>query len=148
MKASSRVYLAGRRPLAPRPRAALKRLLSEVLEEHDQPGTVNVVFVDDEEIRNLHSEYLDRDETTDVITFPMRGDDPEGPPDDGLLGEIVVSVETARRESKRRNQGLDRELVLYTVHGLLHLLGFDDVDPVDRRLMRLKERKYLERFKP
>ena len=146
MKSASRVLFSGRRALSAAPRAALKRLLSAVLVEHGRVGTVSVVFVDDEEIRRLHREYLDCDHATDVLTFPL--EEADGPGRDDVLGEIFVSVDTARREADRRSEVLEREIALYALHGVLHLVGFDDGEPDARRRMRRAERKYLERFAP
>lgn len=144
MKSNTRVYLSGRRPLGPRARATLKRLLTNVMEGHKAAGALSVVFVGDDEIRGLQREFLGTDQATDVISFPLR--DPDDPAHDELLGEIAVSVETARREAERRDLPLERELTLYALHGLLHLLGYDDLEPAARRRMRRAERKYLAAF--
>ena len=133
--------LSGKRPLAPVPRGALKGLLARMLADHDAISAVSIVFVDDEQIRKLHRDFLGVDSATDVLTFPLDG--PDATTGGELLGEVYVSVDTARREAKRRGLDLERELSLYAVHGVLHLLDYDDVDPGARRTMRRKERKYL-----
>ena len=75
-------------------------------------GEVNVVLVSDRRIAELHRRFLDEAGPTDVITFQH--------------GEIVISVETARRQARAFGTSLEHELRLYIAHGLLHLRGFDD----------------------
>lgn len=141
---SGRVRLAGRRPLTPLWRSSLRRLLSRALEDGRRAGAVSVVFVGDDEIRELNRRFLGEDRATDVLAFDLSEDGSRGDPHpDDLLGEIVVSVETARREASARGVPLDRELALYALHGLLHLLGLDDADPASRRRMRRAEARRL-----
>lgn len=82
---------------------------------------VEVALVDDRAIAAVHAQYLDDPSATDVITFDH--------------GEILISVDTAAREALDRGHPLVRELLLYLVHGLLHLGGHDDRAPADRRRM-------------
>ncbi len=96
---------------------------------------LSIVFVDDDELAGMHAVWLDDPSATDVITFDL-GDDDSGP-----AGELYVSVERAAAVASAR--GLDplRELMLYVVHGSLHLCGFDDHEPRERREMRAAERR-------
>ena len=64
-----------------------------------------------------------------------------------MCGEIVVSAETAAREASRRGLPVPREVALYSIHGALHIMGFDDLDPQSRRAMRHGERKYIQRYR-
>ncbi|MEW5932762.1 MAG: rRNA maturation RNase YbeY [Bacillota bacterium] len=84
---------------------------------------MSVALVSDERIRELNSRFLGRDRPTDVLAFPLGDDAP------GAWGEVVVSVDTARRQAGERNGDLQEELVLLAVHGVLHLLGRDDDSP-------------------
>ncbi len=119
------------RPLADLARTILARLGVE-------RAQIQVVLTDDARIRLINRSHLDHDWATDVITFPL-----SEPGDDLLEADLVVSVETARREaSTRRCDPLD-ELGLYIVHGLLHLQGHDDHDPEDRARMRRRESELL-----
>lgn len=93
---------------------------------------VVVALVDDAEIARVHREFLGIDGPTDVITFPY--------------GEIVVSAETARREADPRGLPPLHELILYVVHGALHLKGYDDRRARDRERMRAAERRVLRRL--
>ena len=154
MKTSTKVAFSGRRPFRAGLRASLREVLETLLLDHDTAGTVSVVFVDDEEIRRVHREFFGEDSVTDVVTFPMRAAGSGGedggtgadPLDDDLLGEVLVSVDTARRESAERDLPLERELALYSIHGVLHILGYDDREPAARRQMKRMERRYLEKF--
>ncbi|MEM7234811.1 MAG: rRNA maturation RNase YbeY, partial [Planctomycetota bacterium] len=85
-----------------------------------------------------------------VITFPYE-DDGELTPGDvpiigRIIGEIFVSVDTGRREAQERGLVPERELGLYAIHGVLHLVGFDDQSDGDRQDMRDAESRYMERF--
>ncbi len=141
----------GKRPLNAQQKAALRAVLIRLLEDHEVSLGVNVCFVDDSEIRQLNRDYLSHDYATDVVTFPMRteGKPVEGDPLDGdLLGEVVVSVDTARTSAHSRGVDYPVELALYAIHGALHLLGYDDKDAAGRRKMRRAERIYLDSFLP
>jgi probable rRNA maturation factor len=100
-------------------------------------GALSIALVDDRAIRRLHRDHMGLDSATDVLAFPL-----DGSPG-GLLGEVVASAETARREAAARGLAPADELLLYVVHGLLHLLGFDDHAPAKRRRMRAAERRAL-----
>ncbi len=104
---------------------------------------VSVLLVDDNTIRKLNRRYRGDDRPTDVLAFsqregPYRGINPS------LLGDIVISVERALIQSKRFNQSLEKELSLYLIHGLLHLLGYDDTDPADRAKMARRQEEILK----
>ena len=102
------------------------------------PAEISVWLLDDAGIAELHDRWLGVPGPTDVITFDLGV--PGGP---GLHGDIAVSVETARRMAKQLGWDARHELAYYAVHGLLHLAGEDDIDPVARRRMRLRERQVL-----
>ena len=98
---------------------------------------VSLVFVDNKKIQELNRRYLGHDWETDVIAFPLEDEA------DSLLGEVVVSTEVAAAEAKKRGRRPMEEVLLYTVHGVLHLLGYDDKRPADRRKMRRKESEII-----
>jgi probable rRNA maturation factor len=109
---------------------------------------VSVVICDDATIHALNRQFLRHDYPTDVLSFPLGDTLPDGTT---LLGEIVISMDTATRNAQRYHQSLERELVHLALHGTLHLLGYDDQTPAQRRRMRYKERtylRYLERSSP
>ena len=93
---------------------------------------VSLLLTDDREIARLHGEYLGDPTPTDVISFDLDGS-----------AEIVVSVETARRVAKQSGHLVRAEVALYVVHGLLHVCGFDDLRPRERRRMRDAERAVM-----
>ena len=101
---------------------------------------LSLSLVRDPAIRKLKREYFGIDAATDVLSFPA-GDFPGG----GArpLGDIVISLDTARRQAKEQRTTLDRELALYLAHGLLHLLGCDHQTATDARKMERLERKLL-----
>lgn len=117
--------------------ASVRRVLSAALEGDGRKVDLSVALVGDDEIAALNERYLGRHGLTDVLAFPY---DCEG---DVLVGEIVANAELAEREAAGRAHGADDELMLYLVHGLLHLLGYDDHDPADARRMRRREQEIL-----
>jgi len=98
----------------------------------------SIVLVSDRAIRRLNRDFRNQDKPTDVLSFPTG---PEDAPhlDKPGLGDMIISVETARRQAFARHHSLERELCVLVIHGLLHLLGYDH--EVDRGKMRRKELK-------
>ena len=119
--------------------AFLRALGAEASRALGRPVALAFVLVDDVTIREVNARMLGHDWATDVITFPWA----EAP---ALEAELMLSVETARREAAERGHDPADELALYAVHGVLHLLGHDDHDPAARRRMRSAERRWLERL--
>lgn len=118
-------------------RAFVERVVAAVREHVGRPDLeVSLLLTDDEEIAELHNEYLDDPTPTDVMSFEM---------DNGA--EIVVSVETARRVAQRNGTPMNAEVALYIVHGILHTVGFDDKDEQERRRMREAERAILSKLR-
>jgi probable rRNA maturation factor len=104
-----------------RRRASVKKILAELA---CSEADVSVVFVNDAQIRDFNRTYLARDNATNVISFSMR----EGEFSDvnpSLLGDIVISVDTALRDAKREGIPLEDEVDYLLIHGILHLLGYD-----------------------
>jgi probable rRNA maturation factor len=98
---------------------------------------LSIVFVGDGELARMHAEWLDDPTPTDVITFDL-GDDAGGP-----AGELYVSTERARAVARRRGTDVVGEHLLYVVHGVLHLCGYDDGDSRGRARMRRAERAVM-----
>ncbi len=98
-----------------------------------------VLVVDDATIRRLNRRWRGVHRRTDVLAFPL-----ETPEIDGrLVGQIVVSAETAARQARALGVSVADELDLLVTHGVLHLVGYDDRDPVEARLMHEREREIL-----
>ena len=87
---------------------------------------IEVTFLDDNEMARLHGEFLGDATTTDVITFDH--------------GELLIGVETAKRQSLEFETSIHREIALYGIHGMLHLAGFDDGDSVEAKLMERRQK--------
>jgi len=103
-------------------------------------GAISLAVVDDPSIHDINRKFLDHDEPTDVISFALE----EEP---GYMeGEIVVSADTASRTAGELGISPADELLLYVIHGSLHLVGHDDLTPEPRTAMRAAERKYLAKF--
>ena len=96
------------------------------------PGELSLVFLTDSALTQLHADFLADPTATDVITF-------EGDSAMGVAGEICVSVDTAAAYAKQTKRDFASELLLYVVHGWLHLAGYDDLQPAKKRVMRRAE---------
>ncbi len=120
-------------------RATLKAHDAEVCE-------VSILLTDDSDIRNLNRDYRKIDEPTDVLAFAMRdGEDNSVNPN--LLGDLVISLETAARQAETANEGLsvtsssvETEVVMLTIHGTLHLLGYDHQTQDEATIMFEKQK--------
>ena len=101
--------------------------------------TIAFVLVSDRSIRRLNRKFHGRDDVTDVLAFDYR---PTSQPDD-VDAEVVVSAHRAEAEALGRGLPADGELLLYCLHGLLHLAGYDDRDPAGRRRMWKRQLEHL-----
>jgi probable rRNA maturation factor len=102
---------------------------------------ISLAFVDNPTIHQLNRRYLDHDEPTDVLSFPL-----SDPGAKRLLGELVIGVEVAQAAALERGHEVGAELALYVIHGLLHLCGYDDKSASAASEMRERERHYLEKL--
>jgi len=100
-------------------------------------GAVTVVLADHETVLRLNRDYLGHDYLTDVLSFDL-SDGPER-----VDGEIYVDLDTASERHAEFNTTFEREVHRYAVHGLLHLIGYDDSSPEEQALMRRLEDRYL-----
>jgi probable rRNA maturation factor len=99
---------------------------------------LSVYFVTERRICNLHIQFFNDPTPTDCISFPI---------DQQLLGEIFVCPKTALRYCASRRQDPYEEVALYIIHGILHLLGYDDLEPSKKRIMRKKEKTCMANCK-
>jgi probable rRNA maturation factor len=105
------------------PTAGLRRIAAALLVElKQQRAELSIALVGDAEMRPLNAKYRKKNQTTDVLSFFV-----EEQPQSGalLLGDVVISVEQARRQAQQRKQTLKSEMVTLLIHGILHLLGYD-----------------------
>ena len=107
---------------------------------------VSITFVDDKEIKRLNKIYRDVDSSTDVLSFPIYDED-EDVPYTPLLGDIVISLATAKRQSKEFGHSLEREIAYLTAHSMFHLLGYDHLDEQEKLEMREKEKQAMKNLK-
>ena len=94
--------------------------------------------VDEETIAGLNAQWMDKEGATDVLAFPMDELRPglvNEEPEEGVLGDLVLCPEVAQRQGETAGHGRDAELELLTVHGILHLLGYDHAEPDEHRVM-------------
>ena len=116
-----------------------KKIISSLeklfIAESYKEATINLIFLDDEAIKELNKKYLNHDYSTDVISFCLE--------EEPLEGEVYISVETAESNSIEYNTKFTDELTRYAIHGVLHIIGYDDISLEDREKMRILEDKYL-----
>ncbi|MBO5896647.1 MAG: rRNA maturation RNase YbeY [Clostridia bacterium] len=130
-------------------RLLVRRCCNAVLtfEDFSEPAEISVTFVDDERIHELNKMHRDVDRSTDVLSFPLGENgvyDKDLETGACLLGDIVISVETAVRQAYTYGHSLQREIGFLTVHSMLHLLGYDHVNGgIEAVRMREKEERVL-----
>ena len=122
--------------------ASTKKLVKSLLQKlHCTCHEISIQLVTTKKICQLHLDFFQDPTTTDCITFPIdSGDKGEYI----VLGEVFICPQTALAFSIKHDKNPYTESTLYIVHGILHLLGYDDINPKDRRLMRKKERECMK----
>ncbi len=114
----------------------MERVIKEVSKELDvNNGIVSFVFVDNERIKEINKTYRNKDSETDVISFAFMDEEINPKTDFINYGEIYISLEKAESQSIEYGHSFDRELCFLTVHGLLHLLGYDHMEKEDEIIM-------------
>ncbi len=125
----------------------LRGLAGRVLAAEDvAPAEVGIVVIGDAAIRDLNRRFRGEDAPTDVLSFALNeGKDEFALPPGGAtrLGEVIISLPTARRQAKQAGHSLEREVALLLIHGLLHLLGYDHAIEAEERRMRSRESALL-----
>lgn len=121
---------------------ALKVLQAENCAQNTE---VSILLTGDETIKILNEQYRGIDEATDVLSFSQHETDEvfPGVDDENLLGDIVISVETAKRQAQERGIAMDEEIEILLVHGLLHLLGYDHVESDEADAMFARQAEML-----
>ena len=130
--------------------AQLKMVATRLLREANlATAQVDILLTDDATVRSLNLQYRGYDKPTDVLSFAQR-DPVEGVPsapalpgEPEMLGDVVISVDTAVRQAEEHGVSLAQELALLAVHGILHLLGFEDESEAGAREMHGREREIL-----
>jgi len=127
---------------------ALSRHVFERMRIHPQ-AELSVVLLDVDAMEKLHVQWMDEPGPTDVLSFPMdelRPGREDADPEPGLLGDIVLCPEVARTQARAAGHSTEEELLLLTVHGILHLLGFDHAEPQEEKEMFALQRELLLTF--
>lgn len=120
--------------------ARLARAAGRALRAVGRPRSrVEILVVGDDEIRRLNAAWRGVRRRTDVLAFPLEVADAPA----ALVGQIVISLDTARRQARKGGIPLATELELLVTHGVLHAIGYDDRDPVEAGLMHAREREIL-----
>jgi probable rRNA maturation factor len=143
-----RIDVTNRQPAlrvnARRLRLGVRRVLER---ERVAEAEISIAVVNDAEIHKLNRRHLQHDYPTDVLSFLLEREGPRGPRRARRIeGEVVVSADTARRRAAEFDWHPAWELLLYVVHGTLHLCGYDDRTPPRRRQMRRRERAILKNW--
>ncbi len=114
----------------------------------DEKTEISVLFTDDKFISLLNNKYRGIDKPTDVLSFSLQEGAVKSPEveSDKLLGDIIISVETAQRQADNLKHRIERELAVLLIHGLLHLTGYDHEKDKDYKIMREKESEILKIF--
>lgn len=120
----------------------VKKLVKRVIEDEGEScDEVSVYFVKTAEISKLHADYFDDPSPTDCISFPL--DDTQDSEGYRHLGEVFVCPAVALSYATKKSLDPTQETLLYIIHGLLHLLGYDDQDPKAKRRMRRAEKRHV-----
>ncbi|CAB4720567.1 unannotated protein [freshwater metagenome] len=106
---------------------------------------LNVGFIDDDYMTELHIKWMDEPGSTDVLSFPM--DMPEKPGEVVTLGDIMISPTFAAVQAKTAGHSSDHEIFILATHGLLHIIGYDHADPEEERIMFALQEKIVEEWK-
>jgi probable rRNA maturation factor len=135
------VRVSGRRGLPPLDRARLRARARAVLRELGRAGSeLSLALVDDAAIAALNLRFRGVGAATDVLSFSLE-DGLHADRRGALLGDVVISLETAARQARRARRSLDDEVLRLLIHGALHLVGHDHVRAAEARAMRAEERR-------
>lgn len=122
----------------------IRRAVETAQVSENVKGDVCVLITDAEEIQTLNRTYRAIDRVTDVLTFPAWEGDAILCPPDGYLGDIAICYERAAEQAEEYGHPLERELAFLAVHGSLHLMGYDHMDPENERKMFQKQEQILQ----
>lgn len=140
VKNSYQIIITRTIPLGPLSSQLFTRAVAHVLRgEKKKSANISIIFFSDRDIRRINKKFLSHDYATDVITFPL-----ETAPT--LEAEIYIGAQTARRQAKEHHVPVQNELVRLTVHGVLHLCGYDDTNSRRAGVMNERENYYVERI--
>jgi probable rRNA maturation factor len=142
---SSKVSVLNRQDRVPVERRKIGAAARRILKTLGYEGyELTVVLVDDREITRLNRQYFRRNRPTNVISFPLMDDSPVSLRS-RILGDVVISAETAQRDTGEAGEKTQDEILFLMIHGILHLAGYDHEGSVaERRKMEAKEKEFFE----
>jgi probable rRNA maturation factor len=123
-------------------RPALRRVMTALLEEHHVTSSVCIVLANDAKLRTLKNQFWGEDAATDVLSFPQW--EPGDPFVPDVLGDIVISLETAERQARQQGHDLSSEVVELAAHGFTHLLGHDHQTDLEWQPFKAMQARALE----
>jgi probable rRNA maturation factor len=123
----------------------LERVARAALEAEGMPAAeLGILITDDATVHELNRRYADEDKPTDVLSFSLReGEEFVSPDEIQRLGEVIISLDTAKRQAEEAGRALEAEMAHLLVHGILHLLGYDHAEPDKERAMQEREEAIL-----
>lgn len=127
-------------------KSLIVRACETALSMEGAKGDITVLIADPERIQTLNRDFRHVDRVTDVLTFPAWEGEAIFAPSDGYLGDIMICMERAREQAAEYGHSLERELAFLAVHGTLHILGYDHMEPEEEAAMRQRQREILERM--
>ena len=110
--------------------------------EKSEDCEVSILLTDDDEIQKLNATYRDVNAPTDVLAFAMR-EGTDGDLNSEILGDVVISIQTAERQAEEYGHSVEAELSLLVIHGILHLLGYDHAERDDAEIMQEKQKEIV-----
>lgn len=120
---------------------SVRKIIKVILkEEFISCGTINLRFCNDKEIKIFNKKYLSHDYETDILTFYYENDV------NGIDSDILISIDTVRKNSTKYKSGFENELFRVVIHGILHLSGYKDKTIMQKIKMREKENYYLKKI--
>lgn len=128
----------------------IEKLLNFAKEQEniEEDAELSVTFVDKEEIQQINRDYRDKDKVTDVISFALEEDEPEieGLDIPRVLGDIIICADVAKEQAAEYGHSFERELGFLSLHGFLHLLGYDHMNEADEKEMFGRQRSILDAY--
>ena len=137
-----KITLQNQQKKVPLPAGKIKKLILKVLKDERvrKSGWINICFVDNSLIKKFNTKFLKVKSSTDVLAFDLSDKKEKNV----ILADIIISTQQALKHARTYKTTLDHELSLYVVHGLLHILGFNDHSARQIKLMRKKESQYVD----
>ena len=131
--------------------AVITTVVNETIKQENLTNEMlecSFIFVDNEQIREINANYRQKDAVTDVITFAIEDEMPgeikiQGIPMPRMLGDVFISLPRTREQAERYGHSFERELSFLAVHGCLHLLGYDHIEPEEEKIMFGKQEDVL-----